>query len=129
MLFRLVSAQGKDCLSDAALPCVFALCCPCYLASLLRTVGQINGLLGLAARSEKKSSAVADSEIGLGGTSQWKLCGLDADTTLAVLFEITGNGSTVQEQGQVSHCPCVIDQMMMELVYNMDLCLNALAHE
>eukprot|EP00775_Hariotina_reticulata_P005919 gene5919-6159_t len=61
---------------------------------------KINGLLGLAARAEKKSSTVADSEIGLGGTSQWKLCGLDADTTLAVLFEITGNGSTLQDQGQ-----------------------------
>jgi hypothetical protein len=39
--------------------------------------------------------------VGLGGTSQWKLCGLDADTTLGVLFEITGNGSALQEQGQV----------------------------
>jgi hypothetical protein len=44
---------------------------------------------------------VADTEVGLGGTSQWKLCGLDADTTVGVLFEITGNGSTLQEQGQV----------------------------
>jgi hypothetical protein len=69
-------------------------CCCCLL--------QISGLLGHAARSEKKSSSVADTEVGLGGTSQWKLCGLDADTTLGVLFEITGNGSALQEQGQVS---------------------------
>eukprot|EP00879_Flechtneria_rotunda_P000388 GHRR01000481.1.p1 GENE.GHRR01000481.1~~GHRR01000481.1.p1 ORF type:complete len:762 (+),score=240.68 GHRR01000481.1:2399-4684(+) len=61
---------------------------------------KISGLLGHAARSEKKSSAVADTQIGLGGTSQWKLCGLDADTTAAILFEITGSGSALQDQGQ-----------------------------
>jgi protein transport protein SEC23 len=65
-------------------------------------------LLGHAARSEKKSSSVADTEVGLGGTSQWKLCGLDADTTLGVLFEITGNGSALQEQGQVSNRNCFV---------------------
>lgn len=66
-------------------------------------VVQISGLLGCAARSEKKSPAVADTEVGLGGTSQWKLAGLDADTTVGVLFEITGNGSALQDQsGQVS---------------------------
>ncbi|WIA18955.1 hypothetical protein OEZ85_003624 [Tetradesmus obliquus] len=61
---------------------------------------KISGVLGHAARSEKKSSSVADTEVGLGGTSQWKLCGLDADTTLGVLFEITGSGAGLQEQGQ-----------------------------
>lgn len=63
---------------------------------------QIGGLLGCAARSEKKSAAVADTEVGLGGTTQWKLAGLDQDTTVAVMFEITGNGSILQDpSGQV----------------------------
>jgi hypothetical protein len=44
---------------------------------------------------------VADTEVGLGGTSQWKLCGLDHDTTLAVMFEVVGAGGQGQEQGQV----------------------------
>jgi hypothetical protein len=44
-------------------------------------------------------------QVGLGGCSQWKLCGLDADTTVCIMFEITGTGSSVQEQGQV--CVCV----------------------
>lgn len=50
---------------------------------------QVAGLLGPAARMEKKSLHIADVEVGLGGTTQWKLCSLDHDTTLAVLFEIT----------------------------------------
>lgn len=39
--------------------------------------------------------------MGLGGCCQWKLSGLDQDTTLAVLFEITGTGQQAGDQGQV----------------------------
>lgn len=74
---------------------------------------QISGLLGHAARSEKKSSAVADTEVGLGGTSQWKLCGLDADTTVAVMFEITGNGSALQDNNQVRCASCLLGLRVM----------------
>eukprot|EP00878_Enallax_costatus_P011529 GHUV01012035.1.p1 GENE.GHUV01012035.1~~GHUV01012035.1.p1 ORF type:complete len:713 (+),score=230.46 GHUV01012035.1:401-2539(+) len=59
---------------------------------------KISGTLGCCARSDKKSAAVADTEVGLGGTCQWKLAGLDADSTVAVMFEITGNGSALQDQ-------------------------------
>jgi hypothetical protein len=70
---------------------------------VLRAVAalQISGLLGHAARGDKKSPAVADTEMGLGGCCQWKLSGLDQDTTLAVLFEITGTGQQAGDQGQV----------------------------
>jgi len=51
---------------------------------------KVNGLLGSACRAEKKSTHVADTEIGQGGTTLWKMCGLDQDTTLAVFFEVTG---------------------------------------
>jgi hypothetical protein len=65
---------------------------------------QISGLLGHAARGEKKSPAVADTEVGIGGCCQWRLQGLDADTTLAVLFEVTGSGQSAGDQGgQVRH--------------------------
>ena len=50
---------------------------------------KVAGMLGPAARVDKKSPHVADAEVGLGGTSTWKMCGLDTDTTLAVIFEIT----------------------------------------
>ncbi|KAF5842832.1 COP-II coat subunit [Dunaliella salina] len=52
---------------------------------------KVAGLLGPAARLEKKSINIADSEVGLGNTCAWKLAGLDTDTTVAIVFEITAN--------------------------------------
>lgn len=48
------------------------------------------GLLGAAAPVTEKgrTAAVADSPIGMGGTTQWKLAGLDARTTLCAFFEV-----------------------------------------
>lgn len=37
---------------------------------------KVAGLLGPAAAMEKKSSNVADTPVGIGGTNQWKLAGL-----------------------------------------------------
>lgn len=52
---------------------------------------KVAGLLGPAARLDKKSPHIADVEVGLGGTTSWKLCSLDCDTSLALLFEITAS--------------------------------------
>jgi protein transport protein SEC23 len=52
---------------------------------------KVAGLLGPAARMEKKSPNIADQEIGVGGTTVWKICGMDTDTSMAVAFEITAN--------------------------------------
>jgi hypothetical protein len=30
-------------------------------------------------------------QVGLGGTTQWKMAGIDLDTTVAVVLEITAN--------------------------------------
>lgn len=43
---------------------------------------------------------MADTEVGIGGCCQWKLQGIDQDTTVAVMFEITGSGQAA-DQGQV----------------------------
>ncbi|MEW5313173.1 MAG: hypothetical protein WDW38_004762 [Sanguina aurantia] len=54
---------------------------------------KVAGLLGSAARMEsvKKSANVADSEVGLGGTTAWKIACLDTDSTVVVVFEITAS--------------------------------------
>ena len=54
---------------------------------------KVSGLLGPAARMEKKSSHVADSEVGQGGTTQWKMCSVGYDSAAAVFFEITATRS------------------------------------
>ncbi|KAG2499921.1 hypothetical protein HYH03_002208 [Edaphochlamys debaryana] len=54
---------------------------------------KVAGLLGCAARVEKKSPHVADVEVGLGGTTTWKLCSLDSETSVALLYEITASAN------------------------------------
>jgi len=62
---------------------------------------KVAGLLGPACRVDKKGPHVADTEVGQGGTTQWKMCGVDADASVAVFFEITGGGPGQQQEGQV----------------------------
>ncbi|DBA68065.1 TPA: hypothetical protein ACH3X2_014085 [Trebouxia sp. C0005] len=49
---------------------------------------KVAGLLGSAASLEAKSSAVAEQQVGLGGTTKWRLASLDQSTTVGVFFEI-----------------------------------------
>ena len=41
----------------------------------------------------KRGSYLFFQEIGVGGTSAWKICGLDSATTLAVFLEIVNQVS------------------------------------
>jgi protein transport protein SEC23 len=49
---------------------------------------KVAGLLGPAAPIEKKTIAVADTAVGMGGTTCWRLAGLDSRTSLAAFFEV-----------------------------------------
>jgi len=51
------------------------------------------GAIGHVASKNKKSSSVAETEIGIGQTSAWRLCGLDPTTTVALYFEIVNQHS------------------------------------
>lgn len=46
------------------------------------------GSIGPCVSLNVKGPCVSDSDIGLGGTSQWKLCTFSPQTTLAFFFEI-----------------------------------------
>ncbi|XP_024963062.1 protein transport protein SEC23-like [Cynara cardunculus var. scolymus] len=50
---------------------------------------KIQGIIGPCTSLEKKGPAVASTPIGQGNTTAWKLCGLDKDTCLTVLFDIS----------------------------------------
>jgi len=50
---------------------------------------RICGIIGPAASLEKKTAHVSDTSIGVGGTSLWRLCGLDPRTNLTIVFDIT----------------------------------------
>lgn len=50
------------------------------------------GLIGPAISLQKRNASVSDTEIGLGGTHQWKMCTVTPRTTHALYFEIVGSG-------------------------------------
>ena len=65
--------------------------CPAAQIITSRDV-KVAGLLGPASPLEKKSVSVAETPVGLGGTTLWKMASLDACTTLAAFFEIVAAG-------------------------------------
>ncbi|CAI9268672.1 unnamed protein product [Lactuca saligna] len=52
---------------------------------------KIQGIIGPCTSLEKKGLAVANTVIGEGNTTSWKLCGLDKDTCLTVFFDISSS--------------------------------------
>nr|GEX77088.1 protein transport protein SEC23-like [Tanacetum cinerariifolium] len=52
---------------------------------------KIQGIIGPCTSLEKKGPSVASTIIGQGNTTTWKLCGLDKDTCLTVLFDISSS--------------------------------------
>lgn len=58
---------------------------------------KINGMIGHAVSLNKKTASVADTEIGIGQTSSWKMCSITPAHTYAVYFEVdTQGGSSMQ---------------------------------
>lgn len=54
----------------------------------------VAGTGSAATTSSKKSPSVSDTEIGLGGTTQWKMCGLTSNTSVALFFDIVSNNQS-----------------------------------
>eukprot|EP01113_Clastostelium_recurvatum_P016077 TRINITY_DN1911_c0_g1_i1.p1 TRINITY_DN1911_c0_g1~~TRINITY_DN1911_c0_g1_i1.p1 ORF type:complete len:769 (+),score=200.66 TRINITY_DN1911_c0_g1_i1:123-2429(+) len=49
---------------------------------------KVCGGIGHMASLNKAGPSVADTEIGMGGTSAWKICGVDPGSTYALYFEV-----------------------------------------
>lgn len=52
---------------------------------------KIQGVIGPCTSLEKKGPAVADTAIGEGNTTAWKMCGLDKSTCLTVFFDLSSS--------------------------------------
>ncbi|CAM6090033.1 unnamed protein product [Calypogeia fissa] len=68
----------------------------CFSASLeVITTREIKvcGAIGPCSSLDKKTPAVSDSELGMGGTSAWKFCTLNKKTAVAIFFEIVNQHS------------------------------------
>uniref|UniRef100_A0A6N2K936 Protein transport protein SEC23 n=2 Tax=Salix TaxID=40685 RepID=A0A6N2K936_SALVM len=52
---------------------------------------KIQGIIGHCTSLEKKGPSVADTVIGEGNTTAWKMCGLDKSTCFTVFFDISSS--------------------------------------
>lgn len=53
---------------------------------------KVCGLIGPAVSAQKKNASVSDTEIGIGGTHEWRMAGLTPKTTHGVYFEVVSSG-------------------------------------
>ncbi|KAL3219845.1 hypothetical protein MRX96_005608 [Rhipicephalus microplus] len=60
---------------------------------------KISGAIGPCISTNVKSSSVSDTETGLGGTCQWKMCTLCPSTTLGVFLEVANQHNAPIPQG------------------------------
>lgn len=49
---------------------------------------KVSGAIGSCISLHSKSNSVSDTEVGIGGTSQWKFCGISPGNTVGIFFEI-----------------------------------------
>jgi protein transport protein SEC23 len=60
---------------------------------------KIEGGIGSCVSLNTKNSSVSENEVGMGGTTQWKLCALSPNTTMAIFFEVGSQVSSPLPQG------------------------------
>ncbi|KAI3636334.1 hypothetical protein MIR68_005686 [Amoeboaphelidium protococcarum] len=54
---------------------------------------KVCGLIGSCVSGQKKAQNVSDTEIGIGGTNQWKFCGISPKSTAALYFEVVNQAN------------------------------------
>lgn len=60
---------------------------------------KVSGAIGPSVSLGVKGQSVSDTEIGLGGTCQWKMCGLYPTTSLGIFFEVVNQHNAPIPQG------------------------------
>ncbi|XP_054261531.1 protein transport protein Sec23A isoform X2 [Macrosteles quadrilineatus] len=60
---------------------------------------KVMGAIGPCVSLNVKGPCVSDTDIGLGGTSQWKLCTFTPQTTMALFFEVVNQHAAPIPQG------------------------------
>ena len=59
-----------------------------YLSFQTSREVKVQGCIGSCVSLNAKGPSVADSELGMGGTSQWRMCSMYPNTTYAFFFEV-----------------------------------------
>lgn len=64
---------------------------------------KIEGGIGSCVSLNLKNGSVSETEIGMGGTAQWKLCTMSPNTTMAFFFEVANQHAAPVPQGGRGH--------------------------
>ncbi|KAK9467407.1 hypothetical protein V1512DRAFT_134871 [Lipomyces arxii] len=59
---------------------------------------KVSGLIGHAVSMSKKSASVGETEIGIGSTCAWKMCGITPNSSYATYFEVVSQGTPAVPQ-------------------------------
>ncbi|CAH1792238.1 unnamed protein product [Owenia fusiformis] len=60
---------------------------------------KIQGAIGSCISTHVKGPSVSETELGMGGTSSWKICGLYPNSTLGIYFEVVNQHNAPIPQG------------------------------
>ncbi|CAG03327.1 unnamed protein product, partial [Tetraodon nigroviridis] len=60
---------------------------------------KVCGAIGPCVSLNSKGTCVSENEMGIGGTSQWKICSLNPSTTLGLYFEVVNQHNAPIPQG------------------------------
>uniref|UniRef100_A0A3B3ZWU0 Protein transport protein SEC23 n=1 Tax=Periophthalmus magnuspinnatus TaxID=409849 RepID=A0A3B3ZWU0_9GOBI len=60
---------------------------------------KVCGAIGPCVSLQAKGSCVSENEMGIGGTTQWKVCSLNPSTTLGLYFEVVNQHNAPIPQG------------------------------
>jgi len=61
---------------------------------------KVCGAIGPCTSNNKKTQYVAETEIGVGGTSSWRMCGIFPTTTLGLYFEVVNQQNQPNQSNQ-----------------------------
>ncbi|CAO2147389.1 unnamed protein product [Urochloa humidicola] len=64
---------------------------------------KVQGIIGPCTSLEKKGALCADTVVGQGNTTAWKMCGLDRNTSLTVFFDVSPSERSSQPGHQNPH--------------------------
>uniref|UniRef100_A0A4W5R7H6 Protein transport protein SEC23 n=1 Tax=Hucho hucho TaxID=62062 RepID=A0A4W5R7H6_9TELE len=60
---------------------------------------KVSGAIGPCVSLNAKGPCISENEVGVGGTTQWKICSLSPSTTLAMYFEVVNQHNAPIPQG------------------------------
>ena len=63
---------------------------------------KVSGCVGPCAPLDKKSALVAENAVGMGGTTVWRLCSLNASTSLCLFFDIVGSKESAPDANSMA---------------------------